>query len=162
MEKVKLKVWRYVRYDHASGAIDVRYFEAAGENQHSLFEFLQHTWGKHEQRLSHGVPEILLWDKGSANATSTGVKRLLDALGVQHETHAAHHAWVKGGVESGNWIVERHFEAVSRMSRLPASSNSTPARLNGCATTTPTASRMWTAGSSATMAISTCATICGI
>ncbi len=119
MEKVKLKVWRYVRYDHASGAIDVRYFEAAGENQHSLFEFLQHTWGKHEQRLSHGVPEILLWDKGSAN-TSTGVKRLLDALGVQHETHATHHAWVKGGVESGNWIVERHFE--SRLKDEPVTS----------------------------------------
>ena len=119
MDKVKLKVWRYTRYDHASGAIDVRYFEAAGENQHSLFEFLLHTWGKHEHRLSHGVPEILLWDKGSAN-TSTGVKRLLDALGVQHETHATHHAWVKGGVESANWIVERHFE--SRLKDEPVTS----------------------------------------
>ncbi len=119
MEKVKLKVWRYVRYDHASGTIDVRYFEAAGENQHSLFEFLLHTWGRFEDRLSHGVPEILLWDKGSAN-TSAGIKRLLDALGVKHETHATHHAWVKGGVESGNWIVERHFE--SRLKDEPVTS----------------------------------------
>lgn len=119
IEKVKLKVWRYVRYDHASGTIDVRYFEAAGENQHSLFEFLLHTWGKNESRLSHGVPEILLWDKGSAN-TSTGIKRMLDALGVNHETHATHHAWVKGGVESGNWLVERHFE--SRLRDQPVDS----------------------------------------
>lgn len=109
-EKVKLKVWRYVRYDHASGSLDVRYFEAAGENQVSLFEFLLYTWGANEKRLSHGVPKMLLWDKGSAN-TSAGIRRLLDALGVHHETHATHHAWVKGGVESGNWIVERHFES---------------------------------------------------
>ena len=118
-DKIKLKVWRYVRYDHASSTLDVRYYEAAGENQHSLFEFLNHTWAKQSARLSHGVPKMLLWDKGSAN-TSTGIKRLLDALGVHHETHATHHAWVKGGVESGNWIVERHFE--SRLKDEPVSS----------------------------------------
>ena len=110
LEKVKLKVWRYVRYDHASRTLDVRYFEAAGENQASLFAFLLHTWSQHPKRISHGVPKMLLWDKGSAN-TSAGICRLLDALGVQHETHATHHAWVKGGVENGNWIVERHFES---------------------------------------------------
>lgn len=127
IEKVKLKVWRYVRYDHASGCLDVRYFEAAGENQQSLFEFLVYTWGRSATRLSHGVPQMLLWDKGSAN-TSTGVKRLLDALGVHHETHATHHAWVKGGVESGNFIVERHFESrlrdepVDNIEQLNASS----------------------------------------
>ena len=37
--------------------------------------------------------------------------RLLDALGVHHESHATHHAWVKGGVESANYIVERQFES---------------------------------------------------
>ena len=119
LEKIKLKVWRYTRYDHASRCIDVRYFEAAGENQASLFEFLVHTWGKVDGRLSHGVPKMLLWDKGSAK-TSTGVRRLLDALGVQHETHAAHHAWVKGGVESANYIVERQFE--SRLRAEPVDS----------------------------------------
>ena len=110
MDKVRLKVWRYVRYDHASSSLDVRYYEAAGENQTSLFEFLLYTWGKSASRLNHGVPKMLLWDKGSAN-TSTGIKRLLDALGVHHETHATHHAWAKGGVESGNRIVECHFES---------------------------------------------------
>ena len=110
MDKVRLKVWRYVRYDHASSSLDVRYYEAAGENQTSLFDFLLYTWGKSATRLNHGVPKMLLWDKGSAN-TSTGIKRLLDALGVRHETHATHHAWAKGGVESGNRIVERQFES---------------------------------------------------
>lgn len=110
LEKVKLKVWRYVRYDHASRSIDVRYYESAGENQRNLFEFLVHTWGKQAQRLSHGVPRMLLWDKGS-EFTSPGVRRLLEALGVVYEAHATHHAWVKGGVENANWIVERHFES---------------------------------------------------
>lgn len=119
MVRVKLKVWRYTRYDHASRTIDVRYYEAAGENQGSLFEFLQWTWGQQDGRLSHGVPRMLLWDKGSAN-TSAGIRRLLDALGVQHETHAAHHAWAKGGVESANYIVERQFE--SRLRDEPVTS----------------------------------------
>lgn len=110
MDKVRLKVWRYVRYDHASGTIDVRYFEAAGENQHSLFEFLLYTWGQQSDRISHGVPKMLLWDKGSAN-TSFAIKNLLDALGVDHETHATGHSWGKGGVEQGNNLVETHFES---------------------------------------------------
>lgn len=110
MDKVRLKVWRYVRYDHASGNLDVRYFEAAGENQHSLFEFLLYTWGQQPTRVSHGIPSMLLWDKGSAN-TSFAIKNLLDALGVDHETHAVGHSWGKGGVEQGNNLVETHFES---------------------------------------------------
>ncbi len=110
MDKVRLKVWRYTRYDHASRCIDVRYFEAAGENQVSLFEFLMWTWARQASRVSYGVPKFLLWDKGSA-MTSAGIRRLLDALGVDHTTHAAGHAWAKGGVENANWIVERHFES---------------------------------------------------
>ncbi|MGQ0711009.1 MAG: transposase [Rhodoferax sp.] len=113
MDKVRLKVWRYVRYDHASGTIDVRYFEAAGENQRSLFEFLLYTWGQQPGRVSHGVPRMLLWDKGSAN-TSFAIKTLLDALGVDHETHATGHSWGKGGVEQGNNLVETHFESLLR------------------------------------------------
>ena len=108
--KVLLKVWRYVRYDHASGAIDARYYEAAGENQTSLFEFLLYTWGQQPNRLSHGIPKRLLWDKGSAN-TSAAICRLLDALGVVHETHAPGHSWVKGGVELANNLVEMGFES---------------------------------------------------
>lgn len=110
MEKVRMKVWRYVRYDHASATVDVRYFEAAGENQLSLFEFLMYTWGRQDGRLSYGVPKLLLWDKGSAN-TSRAICRLLDALGVEHQTHATGHAWAKGGVEQANNLVETHFES---------------------------------------------------
>jgi hypothetical protein len=116
---VKLKVWRYVRYDHASGSIDVRYYEAEGENQAALFDFLLWTWGKQENRLSHGIPRILLWDKGSAN-TSHGICNLLDALGVDHRTHAVGHAWAKGGVEQGNNLVETQFESRLRIEPVDA------------------------------------------
>ena len=107
---IKLKVWRYVRYDHASGTLDVRYYEAEGENQRSVFEFLNYTWAQQPGRVSYGVPKMLVWDKGSANMAQ-GVQRLLDGLGVQHDTHAAGHSWAKGGVEGGNNIVELGFES---------------------------------------------------
>jgi len=108
--KIKLKVWRQVRWDHFSGVLDVRYFESAGESQAMLFEFLMWTWSKQEGRLNHGVPKLLLWDKGSAN-TSHGIQNLLDALDVKHETHAQGHSWAKGGVENANNIVETQFES---------------------------------------------------
>lgn len=127
INRVVMKVWRYVRYDHASGTIDVRYYEAVGENQLTLFEFLLWTWGQQDGRLSHGVPKILLWDKGSANI-SRAIQRLLDALGVRHEVHATHHAWAKGGVEKSNDIVERQFE-----SRLRAEPVQTVEQLNDAA-----------------------------
>lgn len=117
--RIQKKVWRYTRYDHASRTIDVRYYEADGENQANLFDFLMYTWGRVDNRLSHGVPRIMLWDKGSAN-TGGGIKRLLDALGVQHIVHATHHAWAKGGVESANNIVETQFE--SRLRDEPVTS----------------------------------------
>lgn len=112
--KVKLKCWRYVRYDHASGVVDVRYYEAEGENQAVLFDFLMWTWGRQDGRLNYGVPKLLLWDKGSAN-TSHAIQSLLDALDVKHETHAAGHAWAKGGVEQANNLVETHFESRLRL-----------------------------------------------
>lgn len=108
--KVKLKVWRYVKYEAASGALTVRYYEAAGENQHTLFEFLMYAWGKQEGRLLHGVPQFMLWDKGSAN-TSSAIKNLLKHLEVTPLEHEAGNARAKGGVEGGNNIVETQFES---------------------------------------------------
>jgi hypothetical protein len=127
--KVKLKVWRYVRYDRASGVVDVRYFETAGENQGVLFDFLLWTWGKQEGRLNHGLPKLLLWDKGSAN-TSHAIQNLLDALGVRHETHAVGHAWAKGGVEQANNLVETHFESRLRFEPVDSVEQLNAAALN--------------------------------
>lgn len=108
--KVKFKVWRYTLYDRASGMIIPWYVEAAGENQYSLFQFLMFAWGKQEGRLFHGVPNILYWDKGSAN-TSHSIKSLLDHLEVKYLEHEAGNARAKGGVENANNIIETQFES---------------------------------------------------
>lgn len=108
--QVKLKVWRYVAYDRASGCIAVRYFEAAGENQRSLFEFLTWCWSKKAEISWWGVPTVLLWDKGSANS-ATAIRNFLDALEVIAITHEAGNARAKGGVENANNLVELGFES---------------------------------------------------
>lgn len=108
--KIKLKLFRYVMYDRASGALVPWYVEAAGENQHSLFDFLMYAWTAQPGRLFHGVPKIVMWDKGTAN-TSAAIKHLLQHLEVEHLEHEAGHSRVKGGVENGNNIVETQFES---------------------------------------------------
>lgn len=108
--KIKLKVWRYVLYDHTSGLLAIRYYEAAGENTATLFEFLMWAWGRQAGREFHGVPSIMVWDKGSANKAAV-IKSLLDALEVTAIEHAPGKARVKGGVECGNNIVECKFES---------------------------------------------------
>lgn len=108
--KVKFKVYRYVMYDRASGVIIPWYTEAAGEDAHSLFEFLMFAWSKHPGRPFHGVPSRVLWDKGSASRAGT-ILNLLQHLEVAHDTHEAGRARVKGGVEVGNNIVETQFES---------------------------------------------------
>ncbi len=108
--KVKFKVWRYVIYDHTSSTIYARYVEAAGESPANLFDFLMWAWGRQDGREFHGVPKILIWDKGSAN-TATAIKSLLEALDVTPIEHAAGRARVKGGVENGNNIFECKFES---------------------------------------------------
>ncbi|OCG02937.1 DDE-type integrase/transposase/recombinase [Gilliamella sp. wkB112] len=117
--KIKYKVWRYTLYDRASGMIIPWYVEAAGENQHSLFQFLMFAWGKQDGRLFHGVPQLLYWDKGSAN-TSSAIKNLLDHLEVKYLEHEAGNARAKGGVENANNIIETQFE--SRLKFQPVSS----------------------------------------
>ena len=117
--KVKYKVWRYTLYDRASGIIIPWYVEAAGENQHSLFQFLMFAWGKQDGRLFHGIPKLLYWDKGSAN-TSSAIKNLLDHLEVKYEAHEAGNARAKGGVENANNIIETQFE--SRLKFQPVNS----------------------------------------
>ncbi|MFT3759010.1 hypothetical protein [Thauera sp.] len=110
LARVKWKVWRYVLYDHASGLVLPWYVEAAGESPLNLFRFLMHAWGQQPGRRFHGVPKVLMWDKGSAN-TSSAVQNLLRALEVESITHAAGNARAKGGVEGGNNLVETQFES---------------------------------------------------
>lgn len=108
--KIKLKVWRYVLTDHYSNATVVRYYQAKGETQANLFDFLLYCWQKMDGRLLHGVPKILVWDKGSAN-TAAAIKNALRALQVEPIEHRAGNARAKGSVENGNNRVECLFES---------------------------------------------------
>lgn len=108
--KLKLKVWRYVLTDHFSNATLVRYYQAKGETQSNLFDFLLWCWAKQEGRLMHGVPKMLVWDKGSAN-TASAIKNALRALEVEAVEHRAHNPRAKGSVENGNNRVECLFES---------------------------------------------------
>lgn len=110
LAKVQFKVWRYVLWDHASGLILPWYVEAAGESPLNLYKFLMFAWGLQDGRRFHGVPKILMWDKGSAN-TAAAVQNLLAALEVKSIAHAAGNARAKGGVEGGNNLVETQFES---------------------------------------------------
>lgn len=110
LAKVQFKVWRYVLWDHASGLVLPWYVEAAGESPLNLYRFLMFAWGQQPGRRFHGVPRVLMWDKGSAN-TAASVQNLLRALEVESVTHAPGNARAKGGVENANNLVETQFES---------------------------------------------------
>jgi len=109
--RVQEKVWRYVRYDHFSGLVDVHYYLGAGESQRLMFEFLCWTWGRQPGRAPGAkVYDLRISDAGSAN-TAHGISSLLDALDVETLVHTPGRPNVKGGVENANLLVERGFES---------------------------------------------------
>jgi len=103
----RLKLWRYVLTDHASGSVCIRYYESAGENQANLYDFLLYAWSRKSMNLYqfHGVPEILLLDPGSANI-SRAMTYALKALDVRVIAHEPEKPRVKGQVEKANDAAE--------------------------------------------------------
>jgi hypothetical protein len=108
--KIQLICLRYVLTDHYSASIVVHYYQAKGETQANLFDFLLYAWNKKPDALIHGVPKILLWDKGSAN-TAGAIKNALRALDVQPIEHKAGNPRAKGSVENANNLIECLFES---------------------------------------------------
>ncbi|MDR0387261.1 MAG: transposase [Treponema sp.] len=108
----KLKCWRYVLTDHYSGCLCVRYYAAMGETAANMYDFLLYAWGQKKNNVNvfHGVPELLIWDCGTANiakATSNALK----AFGVETKPHLPGNPRAKGQVENGNNLVETQFES---------------------------------------------------
>ena len=128
LARVKFKVFRWVLVDHCSHVIVPWYTEAAGEDQYSLAEFLLFAWAQSEGRPFHGVPQLMVWDKGAANQ-SHAVKGLLRALEVEQIAHATGNSRAKGSVEVAQNIVETQFE--SRLRFEPVES---VAEMNAAAT----------------------------
>jgi len=114
-----LKCWRYVLTDHYSSSVCVRYYAGKGESQEHLYEFLLYAWGQKQSPsyVFHGVPELLVWDKGSANMSRT-IKNALTALRVKNWAHAAGNPRAKGQVENANNLVETHFECLLRLEEV--------------------------------------------
>jgi hypothetical protein len=127
--KEHLKVWRYVLTDHYSGSVCVRYYQTAGENSVNLWDFLMYAWGpKADPAYAfHGLPELLVWDCGSAN-TSRAIAEGLKSLRVEAKAHLPGNPRAKGSVEKANDLVECGFE-----SRLRFEPVSTVAELNAAA-----------------------------
>jgi hypothetical protein len=131
LERIKNeRVLRYLVTDHFSGAFHLAYYVAPGENVETLTKFLLEAFTKRgREELLHGVPQILIWDAGSANQAHQ-TKHLLDKLGVKHHAHVPGCPWAKGQVESTHNVIERKFE-----SRLSFCRVDTIEALNEMATT---------------------------
>lgn len=113
VQKVEnLRALRYLATDHYSGAFFVKYYAGRGENQEQLFDFLMEAFSRREAPGDpfHGVPEMLIWDAGSAN-TSHMIQNLLDRLTVRHQPHLPGNPRAKGQVERTHELVERGFES---------------------------------------------------
>jgi len=110
--KDKLKCYRYVLTDHYSASVCVRYYAAMGETAENMYDFLLYAWGQKnlDSYLFHGLPEQLIWDKGSANIAKA-VTNALAALRVKTNPHMAGNPRAKGQVEEANRLVERSFES---------------------------------------------------
>lgn len=111
----KERVIRYVVTDHYSAATYVEYVMGAESSENLTQVFLNSIQRRAANDPMHGVPSILVMDKGSANLSGLFLN-LLDRLGIDHIEHAAGNSRAKGQVEKHNDIVECKFE--SRLSFL--------------------------------------------
>jgi hypothetical protein len=108
----KLKCWRYVLTDHYSSSVCVRYYAAMGETAANMYDFLLYAWGPKETPayVFHGVPELLIWDCGTANIAKA-TTNALKAFGVKTVPHLPGNPRAKGQVECANNLAECHFES---------------------------------------------------
>jgi transposase InsO family protein len=107
------RVWSYEASDHFSDGIMVHYVmgaESGANLTESFINFIQ----KREGDPIHGVPFILMMDKGSAN-TAGLFANLARRLKIQLIAHAAGNARATGQVENARNIIERSFESSLRL-----------------------------------------------
>ncbi len=112
VKKMKKHLYRYVLTDHTTGHLYVDYFWAAGETTADAVQFLLDAWfEKNDKHLPfHGVPEILIQDRGSA-LNSKIVMNLMKNLDVEVITHVPGNPRAKGSVENAMQVWEKQFES---------------------------------------------------
>jgi hypothetical protein len=103
------RVLRYLVVDHYSGAFYLQYFNVAGENWHSMFEFICTAMQRRGNDPFYGIPKIFYTDKGSA--LNDTLRRFFgNKIKMVIIQHQAGNPRAKGAVETmHNWI-ERKFE----------------------------------------------------
>jgi hypothetical protein len=114
--KEHLKCWRYVLTDHYSSSVCVRYYAASGEKADNMYDFLLYAWGRKNNPVYgfHGLPELLIWDCGSANK-ARAITKALQAFRVTTMPHLPGNPRAKGQVERANDLVEHKFESRLRI-----------------------------------------------
>nr|VFK16228.1 MAG: Integrase core domain-containing protein [Candidatus Kentron sp. LFY] len=106
------RVIRYAITDHASGWIYVEYVLGAESGENLLTVFIHAMQPRHHKNrhdVLHGVPRILMMDKGAAN-TAVATKNLCHALGVRVIPHEKGNPRANGQVEGAQNIIETKFE----------------------------------------------------
>jgi len=111
------RVMRYACTDHTTGNVLARYYNVAGEDQQTLFDFLMWAMHRTDGHVMHGVPWMLVWDAGSANQ-SHAIGALLTALMIRHWAHVPGNPRAKGQVEGVHNIIERKFEGRLTFARI--------------------------------------------
>lgn len=99
---------RWIVIDHRSGAYFVRYFAGHEDAMGFINFFIEATQNRGEP--FHGVPKILVMDKGSAGRAKAA-RNLLKRLDVQVIEHAVKNSRAKGSVEGMHNIWEGVFES---------------------------------------------------
>jgi len=129
IKKIKKSLLRFMLVDHYSNAFYVQYRYAAGERAIDVCEFLLEVWAGPgsdcDQNVAlpagiyplRGLPEILVFDGGSANVSDM-VSHLTGSLNVRTIPHLPGNPRAKGSVEGMMWFWEQQFE--SRLSIQPA------------------------------------------
>lgn len=104
------RVTRYVITDHYSGSIYVEYVMGTESAENITQVFINAIQRRNANDPMHGICDILVLDKGSAN-TSHFFMNLAERLGIKTITHEAGNSRAKGSVEKANDIVEKEFES---------------------------------------------------
>lgn len=114
--EIKTRLLRYLIVDHFSGEFFPYYYEAKGENQKNLYDFLMRAWRpKEDNRFPfRGVPFQLLMDAGAANGAGA-IVQFLERLGVEVPKGKPYNAARQGTVETMHNIWEAWFEADLRL-----------------------------------------------
>lgn len=123
-KKIRQELLRFVLIDHKSGAFFFWYYYTSGEKASDGLDFFSKAWGDKKELIKNtlgisdyngkyqfqGLPKILYSDKGSI-LKNKAMLNMMEALGVEVQTHEAGNPRAKGAVEGLMRIIGYDFES---------------------------------------------------